>query len=90
MEVVSLTPELKAQLDEYAQRHGQEPEAALVDILTAALEWDRHEHDETVQCALEAHEDVKAGRILTPGLVQMAAVLQLNRMELKEMINQER
>src|SRR5271166_6873537 len=28
-------------------------------------------------------------QILTPGLVQMVTVLQLNRMELKEMINQE-
>src|ERR1700724_2114684 len=28
-------------------------------------------------------------QILTPGLVQMVTVLQLNRMELKDMINQE-
>ncbi len=28
-------------------------------------------------------------QILTPGLVQMVTVLQLNRLELKEMINQE-
>src|SRR6201746_2693992 len=28
-------------------------------------------------------------QVLTPGLVQMVTVLQLNRMELKEMINQE-
>ena len=28
-------------------------------------------------------------QILTPGLVQMVTILQLNRLELKEMINQE-
>ena len=28
-------------------------------------------------------------QILTPGLVQMVTVLQLNRLELKEMLNQE-
>src|SRR5271170_4018313 len=32
---------------------------------------------------------VSQKQILTPGLVQMVTVLQLNRMELKEMINQE-
>src|SRR6266851_5576592 len=32
---------------------------------------------------------VSQKQILTPGLVQMVTVLQLNRLELKEMINQE-
>src|SRR5512134_667263 len=32
---------------------------------------------------------VQQKQILTPGLVQMVTVLQLNRLELKEMINQE-
>src|SRR5271166_2305836 len=32
---------------------------------------------------------VSQKQVLTPGLVQMVTVLQLNRMELKEMINQE-
>jgi predicted transcriptional regulator len=62
MEVVSLTPELKAQLDDYARRHGQDPAAALDDVLAAALEWERSEYKETVEAALEAYEDVKAGR----------------------------
>ena len=35
------------------------------------------------------HLKVAQKQILTPGLVQMVTVLQLNRMELKEMINQE-
>ena len=32
---------------------------------------------------------IKQKQILTPGLVQMVTVLQLNRLELKEMIAQE-
>ncbi len=35
------------------------------------------------------HLKVAQKQILTPGLVQMVTVLQLNRLELKEMINQE-
>jgi hypothetical protein len=62
MEVVSLTPERKAQLDDYAQRHGQDPSAALDDVLAAALEWERQDYGETVDAVLEAYEDVKAGR----------------------------
>jgi hypothetical protein len=58
MEVVSISPELKAQLDDYAQRHGQD----LDDVLAAALEWERQDYDETVKGALEACEDVKARR----------------------------
>jgi predicted transcriptional regulator len=61
MEVVSLTPELKAQLDDYAQRHGQDSDAALGDVLAAALEWERQEYNETVEGALEAYGEVKAG-----------------------------
>lgn len=62
MAVVSLTPELKAQLDDYAERHGQNPEAALGDVLAAALEWERQDYNETVEGALEAYEEVQAGR----------------------------
>jgi predicted transcriptional regulator len=61
MDVVSLSPELKAQLDDYAHRHGQEPNAALNEVLAAALEWERRDYDETVAAVLEAYEDVKAG-----------------------------
>ena len=35
------------------------------------------------------HLGVQQKQILTPGLVQMVTVLQLNRLELKEMISQE-
>ncbi len=62
MEMVPITSELKAQLDDYAQRHGQDPDAALSDVLANALEWERQDYNETVAGVLEAYEDVKAGR----------------------------
>ena len=59
---VNLKPERRAELAEYAERHGQDVEAALDDLLAAQLEWERHEYQETVKSALRGYEDVKAGR----------------------------
>ena len=41
MEMIALTPERKAQLDEYARRHGQDPAVALDEVLATWLEEDR-------------------------------------------------
>jgi predicted transcriptional regulator len=62
METISLKPERKAQLDEYARRHGQDIPTALDEVLANYLEWERQEYDETVEAVQEAHADVKAGR----------------------------
>src|SRR3954447_2901628 len=62
MDMMPVKPERKAQLEEYAQRHGQDAVAALDDVLAAALEWERQEFDETVAGVLAACEEVKAGR----------------------------
>ncbi len=62
MEMIPLTPERKAQLDDYAQRHGQAPAEALDEVLADALEWERQDYKETVEAAMEGYEDVKAGR----------------------------
>lgn len=62
MDMVPLTPERKAQLDDYAHRHGQDTAAALDEVLADALEWERQEYEETVRAVREAYEDVKAGR----------------------------
>lgn len=48
MEMVPLTPERKAQLDDYAQRHGQAPAEALDAVLADTLAWERQDYDETV------------------------------------------
>jgi hypothetical protein len=62
MDMMPVKPERKAQLEEYAQRHGQDAVAALDDVLAAALEWERQEFDETVAGVLAAYGDVRAGR----------------------------
>ncbi|MBV9507891.1 MAG: hypothetical protein JO323_23115 [Acidobacteriia bacterium] len=62
METVPLTSERKAQLDEYAKRHGRDPAAALDDILADYFDEKQRDYNETVQAVREAYEDVKAGR----------------------------
>ena len=39
MEAIPLRPQRKAQLEEYARRHGQDPASALDDALANYLEW---------------------------------------------------
>ena len=48
METIPLKPERKAQLEDYAQRHGQDPATALDDVLATALEWERQDYQEAV------------------------------------------
>ena len=67
MEMLPVTPERKAQLDDYAQRHGQDTAAALDDVLATYLEWELRDYNETVETVLEAYEDVKAGRTQPAG-----------------------
>jgi alcohol dehydrogenase class IV len=62
MEMVPLKPERKAQLEEYARRHGQDPAVALDDVLAAYFDEEQQDYAETVQAVQEAYEDVKAGR----------------------------
>jgi len=62
MDVISITPERRAQLEEYARRHGKDPAAALDEALSAYLEWERQDFNETVDAARRGFEDVAAGR----------------------------
>jgi predicted transcriptional regulator len=62
MDMVTLTPERKAQLEEYARRRGQDTATALDDALAAYLEWERQDFDEAVEGIRQGFEDVKAGR----------------------------
>jgi predicted transcriptional regulator len=62
MEIISLTPERKAQLDAYAQRHGQDSAAALDDVLATYLEWEQQDYREAVAGIREGYADFKAGR----------------------------
>jgi len=62
VEAIPIRPERKAQLEDYAARHGQDPAAALDDALAAYLESEQQEHNETVNAVQEAYKNVKAGQ----------------------------
>jgi predicted transcriptional regulator len=62
MDMIPLKPERKAQLEEYASRHGQDPAAALDDALAVYLEWERLDYADAVQGIRQGYEDMKAGR----------------------------
>ncbi len=62
METIPLKPERKAQLEEYAQRHGQDPATALDDVLATYLAWERQDYREAVEGIRQGYADFKAGR----------------------------
>jgi predicted transcriptional regulator len=62
MDVIPIKPERKAQLEEYAQRRGQDTAAALDDALAEYLEWERQDYQEAIEGIRQGYEDVKAGR----------------------------
>jgi len=62
MDVIPIKPERKAQLEEYAQRHCQDPAAALDDALAEFLERERQDYNEAASAIRRGYEDVKAGR----------------------------
>jgi predicted transcriptional regulator len=62
MEMLPVKPERKAQLDKYAQRHGQDAATALDEVLANYLEWEQQDYNETVDGVMEEYADVKAGR----------------------------
>lgn len=63
MDMIPLKPERKAQLEQYAQRHGQDPAAALDDVLAAALDWEELEYREATEGIRHGYADFTAGRI---------------------------
>ena len=54
---ITLTPERRAELDDYAKRHGEDLQTALDDVLADYFAWERQDHDETVMALLEGNED---------------------------------
>jgi predicted transcriptional regulator len=59
---IHLSPEREAQLHAYARRHGQEPGAALDEILSEALEADWKDYQEAVEGIRRGYADAQAGR----------------------------
>lgn len=62
MDMIFLKPERRAQLEEYAQRHGKDAASALDEALGTYLEWERQDSEEAVEGIRKGHEDVIAGR----------------------------
>ena len=62
MDMIPLKPERRAQLEEYAQRHGQDPATALDEALGTYLDWERQDFEKAVEGIRKGFEDVKAGR----------------------------
>jgi predicted transcriptional regulator len=62
MDMVPLKPERKAQLDDYAQRHGQDAATALDDALATYLDWERQDYQEAVEAIRQGYADIQAGR----------------------------
>ena len=62
MEMIPLKPERKAQLDEYAQRRGQDAVTALDEVLAIYLEWERQDFAQAVEGIRQGYKDVEDGR----------------------------
>lgn len=62
MDVIPVKPKRKAQLDHYAQRHGQDPVIALDDVPATYLAWEEEDNREAVEGIRQGHADFKAGR----------------------------
>jgi predicted transcriptional regulator len=73
MDLIPITPERKAQLEEYAQRRGQDTAAALDHALAEYLEWERQDFEEALEGIRQGYEDVKAGRTQSAQLVFSAS-----------------
>jgi predicted transcriptional regulator len=61
---IHLSPERQAQLNDYAQRRGQDPAVALDEVLASALEWECREYDEAAAGIRQGLDDVDAGRTM--------------------------
>jgi predicted transcriptional regulator len=62
MDMIPLKPERRAELEEYAQRHGKDAASALDEALGAYLEWERQDFEGAIEGIRKGHEDVMAGR----------------------------
>jgi len=61
MEMLPVKPERKAQVDKYAQRHGQDAATALDEVLADYFEWEEQDYNETMEGAREGYAEVMAG-----------------------------
>ena len=60
---IHLSAERQLELDDYARRHGKDPVAALDEVLSSALEWEKLEYQGAVEGIGLGYADLKAGRM---------------------------
>src|SRR5260370_39224854 len=70
MDLIPLKPERKAQLEEYAHRHAQDPAAALDDALAAYLERERQAYLDAVEGTPRGYQAVKVSRTFPAAAVR--------------------
>lgn len=63
MDMIAMKPERKAQLEAYAERHGQDAAAALDEVLADYFAWEQQDDREAVDGIQRGYEDMKAGRV---------------------------
>jgi predicted transcriptional regulator len=63
MEMIPLSPERRAQLDDYAQRHSKDPATAPDNALAEYFDRERQDYQEAVEGIREGFADSMAGRI---------------------------
>jgi predicted transcriptional regulator len=63
MDMMPVKPERKAQLEDYAQRHGQDEVTALDDVLANYFAWEQQEYQEAAEGIREGLADIEAGRV---------------------------
>jgi predicted transcriptional regulator len=61
MDVIPIKPERKAQLEEFAQRRGQDTASALDDALADYLAWEQQDFDEAVEGIRQGYQDAQSG-----------------------------
>ncbi len=62
MESIHISPQRRAELEEYARRRGQDAETALDDVLGTYLDWEREDFAQATEGIRRGHEDLSAGR----------------------------
>jgi predicted transcriptional regulator len=62
MELIPITSERKAQLEEFAHRRGQDTAAALDVALAEYLAWELRDFHEAIEGIRDGYADLKAGR----------------------------
>ena len=62
MDVISLKPERRAQLEEFARQRGKDPVDALDDALAAFFDGELRDFEDAVEGIRRGYEDARAGR----------------------------